>query len=122
MWNLKNDSTHAISLTGFYQWLFVLLSKSARLLNAARLLEIRGESNAHGHDDVAVAVGLVGERAHLPGGLFVFQFDADGAIGRGTKKIQHVGGIETDGDGLAFEFFLDCFFGLAVLRARGGDF
>jgi hypothetical protein len=30
------------------------------------------KSNAHGHDDVAIAVGLVGERAHLAGGLFVF--------------------------------------------------
>src|SRR6267143_5515431 len=117
MWNLKNDSTHAISLTGFYQWLFVLLSKSARLLNAARLLEMRGESNAHGHDDVAVAVGLVGERAHLPGGLFVFQFDADRSIGRGAEKIQHVARIKTDGDGIAFEFFLDGFFCLAVFRA-----
>ena len=29
-------------------------------------------SNPHGHDDVAVAVGLVGEGAHLSGGLFIF--------------------------------------------------
>jgi len=32
----------------------------------------RKNSNAHGHDDVAVAVGLIGERPHLAGGLFVF--------------------------------------------------
>ena len=29
-------------------------------------------SDAHGHDDVAVAVAFVGEWAHLSGGLFVF--------------------------------------------------
>src|SRR5215470_781835 len=29
----------------------------------------RFASNPHGHDDVAVAVGLVGERPHLPCGL-----------------------------------------------------
>src|SRR2546429_5019657 len=80
------------------------------------------KSDAHGHDDIAVAVGLVGQRPHLPGGLFVFQFDADRAIGRGAKKIQHVAGIKTDGDGIAFEFFLDGFFGFAVYRARSGDF
>jgi hypothetical protein len=28
-------------------------------------------SDAHGHDDVAVAVGFVGEGAELAGGLFV---------------------------------------------------
>ena len=78
---------------------------------------VERESDTHGHDDVAVAVRLVGERAHLPGGLFVFQFDADRAIGGGAKKIQHVAGIETNGDRLAFEFLLDSFFCFAVLRA-----
>ena len=29
-------------------------------------------SNPHRHDDVSVAVGLIGEGAHLSGGLFVF--------------------------------------------------
>jgi len=82
----------------------------------------RKSSDTHGHDDVAVAVGLIGERAHLPGGLFVLQFDADRAIGRGAEKIQHVAGIETDGDRLAFEFLLNGFFGFAVLRARCGYF
>src|SRR5437016_181773 len=79
------------------------------------------DSDAHRHDDIAVAVGLISERPHLAGGLFVFQFDADGTIGRGTEKIQHVAGIEADGDGLALEFFLDALFCLAVFRAGGGD-
>src|SRR5690348_15623 len=59
-------------------------------------------SNAHGHDDVSVAVGLIRERAHLAGGLFVLQLDAHRAIGRGSKKIEHVCGVETDADGVAF--------------------
>src|ERR1700722_15665891 len=29
-------------------------------------------SDAHGHDDIAITVRFVGERAHLAGGLFVF--------------------------------------------------
>src|SRR5437016_10565476 len=69
-----------------------------------KVFTLRKKSDAHGHDDVAVAVGLVGERPHLPGGLFVLQLDTDRAIGRGAKKIQHVAGVETDGDGFAFEF------------------
>src|SRR6266446_10757734 len=81
----------------------------------------RDLSDAHGHDDVAVAVRFIGERAHLAGGLFILQLDADGAVGRGSKKIQHVAGVETDGDRIAFVFLLDILLGLAVLRARGGD-
>src|SRR2546426_5087396 len=81
----------------------------------------RDLSDAHGHDDVAVAVRLVGERTHLAGGLFVLQLDADRPIGGSGKKIQHVAGIEADGDGIALGFLLDIFFRFAVLRARGGD-
>ena len=44
-------------------------------------------SNSHGHDDVAIARGLVGEGAELAGGLLVFQLEADGAFGGGTEKI-----------------------------------
>src|SRR6266446_2745113 len=48
---------------------------------------LRDLSDAHGHDDVAVAVRLVGERTHLAGGLFVLQLDADRPIGGGGEKI-----------------------------------
>src|SRR5712692_2811913 len=41
------------------------------------------KSDAHGHDDVAVAIAFVSEGAHLAGGLFVLELDADGAVGRG---------------------------------------
>ena len=51
---------------------------------AGRATALHCESDAHGHDDVAVAVGFVGEGAHLAGGLFVFELDADGAIGGGA--------------------------------------
>src|ERR1700730_1112037 len=34
-----------------------------------RTLATTSSSDAHGHDDVAVAVAFVGERAHLPRGL-----------------------------------------------------
>src|ERR1700730_8253792 len=81
----------------------------------------RISSNAHGHDDVAVAVAFVGERAHLPRGLFVFELDADRAVGCGGEKIQHVGRVETDGDGIAFIFLIDIFLSFAVLRAGCGD-
>ena len=77
-------------------------------------------SNAHGHDDVAVAVQFVGERAQLAGGLFVLEFDADGTFGGGGKKIEEILAIEADGDGLAFVFLLDVLLGFAVLRARRG--
>src|SRR6266404_10005503 len=79
----------------------------------------RDPSDAHGHDDVAVAVGLIGERTHLAGGLFILQLDADGAVGGSGKKIQHVAGVEADGDGITLVFLLDIFFGFAILRARG---
>src|SRR5438552_19213675 len=85
------------------------------------LLEFSGifvASDAHGHDDVAVAVRLISQRAHLPGGLFVLQLDADRAIRGGAKKIQHVAGIKYEGDGIALEFFLDTYFGIDVFRAR----
>src|SRR5580704_1263935 len=80
------------------------------------------QSDAHRHDDVAVAVAFVGERAHLAGGLFVLQLDADRAVRRSAEKIEHVAGIETDGDGVALVFLLDVFFCFAVLWARSGNF
>ena len=79
-------------------------------------------SDAHGHDDVAVAIAFVGERAHLAGGLFILELDADGAIGGGGEKIEHVGGIEADRNRIAFVFLLDIFFCFAVFGARRGDF
>jgi len=78
-------------------------------------------SDAHGHDDVAVAIAFVGERAHLAGGLFVFELDADGAVGRSCEKIEHVAGIEADRDGIALVVLLDIFLGFAVFRAGGGN-
>jgi hypothetical protein len=80
------------------------------------------KSDAHGHDDVAVAVGFVGEGAHLAGGLFVLELDADGAIGGGCEEVKHVSGIETDGDGIAGIFLFDIFLGFAVLGAGSGNF
>ena len=38
----------------------------------AFLVGIGAKSDAHGHDDVAITVRLVGQRTHLAGGLFVF--------------------------------------------------
>src|SRR5947208_10876031 len=86
------------------------------------LRSMRPESDAHGHDDVAVAVGLVGEGTHLPGRLFVLQFDADRAFGGGGKKVEHVAGIEADGDGVARVFLVDIFLGFAVFGAGSGNF
>src|SRR5882724_10373166 len=90
--------------------------------NESGLRAMRPESDAHGHDDVAVAIGFVGKGAHLSGRLFVFQFDADGAFRGGGEKIQHVTGIETDGDGVARVFLVDIFLGFAVFRAGSGNF
>src|SRR5215471_10628835 len=81
-----------------------------------------GQSDAHGHDDVTIAVGFIGERAHLPGALLILQFDADGAIGSGTEKVKDVAGVETDSDWLAFVFFFNTFLRFAVLRAGSRDF
>src|SRR6202142_1515005 len=80
------------------------------------------DSNAHWHDDVAVARGFVGKRPKLAGGLFVFQFEADGAIGSGGKKIENVLRVETDGDRVSLEFFFDHLFCFAVFGAGGGNF
>src|SRR5271155_5746607 len=78
-------------------------------------------SYAHGHYDVAVAAGPVAEGTELAGGLFVLQLEADRAIRGGGEKIEQVLRVETDGDGLAFVFFLDGFFGFAVLGTGGGN-
>src|SRR5580658_8858684 len=75
-------------------------------------------SNTHGHDDVAITRSLIGQRAQLAGGLFILQFEADGAIGRGVQEIEKILRIETNGDGVAFGLFLDHFFCFAVFRAR----
>src|SRR2546430_5530553 len=90
--------------------------------NESGLRSMRPESDAHGHDDVAVAIGLVGKGAHLAGRLFVLQFDADGAFRGGGEKIQHVAGIEADGDGVARVFLVDIFLGFAVFGAGSGNF
>ena len=80
-----------------------------------------GASDAHGHDDVAIAVLFIGERADLPRGLFVLELDADGAVGRGAQKIEQRLSVKADGDGLAFVFLFDGLAGLAIFRARGGE-
>ena len=56
----------------------------------------------------------------MPGRLLVFQFDADRAIGRGREKIQHVGGVESDGDRITLIILLDALFRFSVLRTRRG--
>jgi hypothetical protein len=40
-------------------------------------------SDAHGHDDVAIAVGFIGKGAQLASRLFILEFDADRPVGRG---------------------------------------
>src|SRR5260221_5532071 len=90
--------------------------------NESGLRSMRPESDAHGHDDVAVAIGFVGEGAHLAGGLFVFQFDADRAFRGGGEKIEHVAGVEADGDGVALIFLVDIFLGFAVFGAGSRNF
>src|SRR4029077_2167631 len=64
--------------------------------NGAWSTVARGDSDAHGHYDVAVAGGLVGEGAERPGGLLVFELEADRAVGSGGEEIQQVLGIEAD--------------------------
>lgn len=49
------------------------------IASADRAIDSR--SNSHGHNDVAVTRGLVACRAELACGLFVFQFETDGAFG-----------------------------------------
>src|SRR5579859_398016 len=92
-------------------FLFLSFGTSRRLLPA---------SDAHGHDDVAIPVGLIGERAHLAGGLLVLQLDAYRAIGGRGQKIKHVRRIETDGDRVTLVILLNVFLGLAVLRTGCG--
>src|SRR6266436_1079188 len=90
--------------------------------NESGLRSMHPESDAHGHDDVAVAIGFVGEGAHLSGRLFVFQFDTDGAFRGGSEKVEHVTGIEADGDGVALIFLVDIFLGFTVFGAGSGNF
>src|SRR5208283_3129848 len=78
-------------------------------------------SDAHGHNDVAIAVAVVGQRTHLAGGLFILEFDADRAIGSRGKKIKNVGRIEPNRDGIAFVFLFDGFFRFTILGARSGN-
>src|ERR1700752_1748422 len=80
------------------------------------------KSDTHGHDYIAVAIAFVGEGAHLAGGLFVLEFDADGAVGGGGEEIEHVAGVEADGDVVALVILVDGFLGFAVFRAGGGNF
>src|SRR5712692_3442683 len=82
--------------------------------------KVAGPSDAHRHDDVAVAVLLVGQRAHLPGRLLVLELDTDGALGRRGEEIEQVLRIEADGERVALVFLLDRFLGLAVFGAGGG--
>src|SRR5713101_1184453 len=82
--------------------------------------KLAGPSDPHRHDHIAVAVLLVGQRAHLPGRLLVLELDADGALGRGGEEIEQVLRIEADGERVALVFLLDRFLGLAVFGAGGG--
>ena len=50
----------------------------------------------HGHDDVAVLVAFLTQRAHLAGGLVVLELEADGPGGGCAQKIQQVGGVKSD--------------------------
>src|SRR6266851_7737270 len=78
-------------------------------------------SDAHRHDDVAVAIRLVGKRAHLPGALFVFQFNADGTFRRSGQKIQNITGIESNRNRITLVILLDDLFCFAVFRTRCGN-
>ena len=92
--------------------------------SASRSGQLRKEraSDAHGHDHVAVAAGVLAEGVELAGGLFVFQLETDWAIRRGGQKIEKVLRVEADGDRFALEFFFDDFFCFSVLGARRGNF
>src|SRR5579863_5820380 len=109
--------------TALFQNLFVSWDYAHSVSGGSTLPgRVQGASDAHGHYDVAVATGFVAKGAELAGGLLVFQFETDGAIGGGAKEIQQVLRVETDGDRLAVEFLLNCFFGFAVFRAGRGNF
>src|SRR5690242_15089568 len=82
----------------------------------------RRSSDAHGHDDVAVAAGFVAEGTELTCGLLVLELEADGTVGCGAEEIEQVLGVEADGDWLAVKFLFDGFLGFAILWAGRGDF
>src|SRR5262249_55173475 len=117
--------------TDITRHLTILKSVTYNLLNSGEVQEkwrpnerhflvlnsMKSESDAHGHDDVAVTVGFVGKRAHLAGRLFVLQFDADRAFRCSAQKIEHIAGVETDRDCVALVFLVDVFFGFAIFRA-----
>src|ERR1700683_5124988 len=67
--------------------------------NARRQLISRLSSDAHGHDDVAVAAGFVTQRTELACGLFVLQLETDRTVGRGGEKIKQGLGVEDGVDG-----------------------
>ena len=50
----------------------------------------RGASDAHRHYDVAIAGGLVGQGAELAGGLLVFEFEGDRAVGSSGEEMEQV--------------------------------
>src|SRR5271156_1786292 len=94
-------------------------SKALVVATRANQYSQRPRSNAHGHYDVAIARGFVRDGAELAGGLFVFQFEADGAVGGSGEEIEKILRIETDGDCVALEILFDYFFGFAVFGAGG---
>src|SRR5271169_2197313 len=96
--------------------------EKSQIVTSCLRVEKKSASDAHGHDDVAVAVAFIGERTHLSRRLFVLQLDADGAVGGCGEKIEHVAGIKADGDGIAFVFLVDRFLGFTVFGARSGNF
>src|SRR5690242_3331242 len=89
----KREARWKCGLSGWGHKLFRLLVKqlaSTRKMRKPVSKTRARKSNAHGHDDVTIPVGLVGERTHLAGGLFVLQLDAYRAIGGRGRKIEHV--------------------------------
>src|SRR5205807_2288692 len=78
--------------------------------------------DAHGHDDVAIAVLVIRQGAQLTGGLLIFQLHADRSVRSGGEKIQQILAVEADRNGLATIFFVDILGGFTVLGTRGRKF
>src|SRR6266849_1085567 len=95
--------------------------KSCPWKNSAAAPCCRPQLNPHGHDDVSVAVLIVGEGAHLAGGLLVLEFNTDRPFGRRAQKIEQVLRVEADRERVAFVFLVDGFLGLAILGAGSGN-
>ncbi len=80
-------------------------------------------SNAHRHDHVTILEVIRGIfRAHLTGRLSVFKFKPDFAAGADSpEKVDQIGRIETDHDGVEAVGSFDRVFRLARFRRGGRD-